>query len=36
MKEEVYVFFWQALFAIVKGITYLLFIAVMIKYLWSY
>lgn len=35
MSELDKIFAWQAVFAISKGIAYLLFMAAMIKYLWS-
>ncbi len=35
MNELDKIFAWQAVFAIGKGIAYLLFISAMIKYLWS-
>jgi hypothetical protein len=35
MKEFEMEMWWAGIFAIGKGITYLLFMAAMIKYLWS-
>jgi hypothetical protein len=35
MSEHEHIIIWQSIFAIGKGLTYLLAMASMIKYLWS-
>lgn len=35
MTEKQMIEMWEALFALGKGITYILFMAAMVKYLWS-